>query len=280
MIDNYLQGPYIYVFISIITICVLFYLRYYLKNAKKEQYIVIGNGQTVGKRDEQEDNFSTVENEKGVLAVLADGMGGYTNGRISSSIAVNTFVEDFSSAYSIYPIEDFFRNAARISNRAILDRSKGLRSGTTLVSVIITEGMLYWASIGDSAIALFRNGEFINLNKKHIFESELEQQYISGKISEAQMLNNPMKKRITSYLGAEVLKDIEMCEKPIRLTAGDKVILCSDGVYNSVTELEMENILMERIKPFDAAEEIIEMIRAKNFPKQDNATIIIIEVCH
>ena len=139
--------------------------------------------------------------------------------------------------------------------------------------------MLYCASIGDSAIALFRNGEVINLNKKHIFESELEQQYISGKISEAQMLNNPMKKRITSYLGAEVLKDIEICEKPIKLKRGDKVILCSDGVYNSISEIEMETILMAKLKPYEVAEEIIEMIKAKNFPKQDNATIVILEVC-
>jgi serine/threonine protein phosphatase PrpC len=278
MID-YSQGPYVFVLISILAVCGLFYVRFRLLNAKKENYIVIGNGQTIGKRDEQEDSFSTVENEKGVMAVLADGMGGYTNGKVSSSIAVNTFIEEFSNSYSIFPIEEFFRNVSRLSNRAILDRSKGARSGTTLVSVIVTDEMLYWASIGDSAIALFRNGELINLNKKHIFESELEQQYISGKISEAQMLNNPMKKRITSYLGAEVLKDIEICEKPIKLKHGDKVILCSDGVYNSITEIEMETILMEKIKPYESAEEIIEMVRAKNFPKQDNATIVILEVC-
>ncbi len=276
---EYLQGPYVFVLISLLVVCALFYIRYRLINMKKDNYIVIGNGQTIGKRDEQEDSFSTVENEKGIMAVLADGMGGYTNGKVSSSIAVNTFIDEFSNSYSIYPIEDFFRNVSRISNRAILDKSKGARSGTTLVSVIITDEMLYWASIGDSAIALFRNGEVMNLNKKHIFESELEQQYISGKISEEQMLNNPMKKRITSYLGAEVLKDIEICEKPIKLKRGDKVILCSDGVYNSITEIEMETIMAERIKPYEVAEEIIEMIKAKNFPKQDNATIVILEVC-
>jgi len=276
---EYLQGPYVFVLVSLLAVCILIFIRQRLKNAKKDNYILIGNGQTIGKRDEQEDSFSTVENEKGIMAVLADGMGGYTNGKVSSSIAVNTFADEFSNSYSIYPIEDFFRNVSRISNRAILDRSKGARSGTTLVSVIITDEMLYWASIGDSAIALFRNGEVINLNKKHIFESELEQQYISGKISEAQMLNNPMKKRITSYLGAEVLKDIEICEKPIKLKRGDKVILCSDGVYNSISEIEMETILMAKLKPYEVAEEIIEMIKAKNFPKQDNATIVILEVC-
>ncbi|HOV27081.1 MAG TPA: protein phosphatase 2C domain-containing protein [Pseudobacteroides sp.] len=276
---EYLQGPYIFVLVSLVVVCILIFIRHRLKIWKKDNYIIIGNGQTIGKRDEQEDSFSTVENEKGIMAVLADGMGGYTNGKVSSSIAVNTFIDEFSNSYSIYPIEDFFRNVSRISNRAILDRSKGARSGTTLVSVIIADEMLYWVSIGDSAIALFRNGEVINLNKKHIFESELEQQYISGKISEAQMLNNPMKKRITSYLGAEVLKDIEICEKPIKLKRGDKVILCSDGVYNSISEIEMETILMSKLKPQEVAEEIIEMIKAKNFPKQDNATIIIMEVC-
>jgi serine/threonine protein phosphatase PrpC len=275
MRDYYLE-PYIVVLTSFAVIGILFLIRYLLLH-KKQLKLMVGNAQIIGTRNDQEDSFSTAEDQKGLLAVLADGMGGYSNGKVASNLAVETLIREFSNAESVHPIDKFFLNAANLCNRAVLDKAKGKRMGSTLISVMISDGNLYWASIGDSAIMLFKNGEFINLNKKHVFEAVLEEQYISGRISEEQLLNNPMKKRITSYIGAEVLKDIEMSEKPIKLVPGDKVILCSDGVYNSISEIEMEDVLIKNLKPFEASEEIIDIISRKNYERQDNATIIILQ---
>lgn len=237
---------------------------------------MVGNAQFIGTREEQEDSFGTCENNNYILSVVADGMGGYSNGKLASNIAVNTFMHEFNSALELHPIENFFINTANLANRAVLDKAKGKRMGSTLVSTIVSEGCLYWASIGDSAIIHYKDGELINLNKKHIYKDVLEDKYISGKISEEQLLNDPMKKRIYSYIGAEILKDIETFEKPVRLRAGDKVILCSDGVYNSLPEIEMESILGKSNDPFETAEEIVNAIKAKNYAKQDNATVIVI----
>ena len=275
MRDYYLE-PYIVVLTSFAVIGILFLIRYLLLH-KKQLKLMVGNAQIIGTRNDQEDSFSTAEDQKGLLAVLADGMGGYSNGKVASNLAVETLIREFSNAESVHPIDKFFLNAANLCNRAVLDKAKGKRMGSTLISVMISDGNLYWASIGDSAIMLFKNGEFINLNKKHVFAAVLEEQYISGRISEEQLLNNPMKKRITSYIGAEVLKDIEMSEKPIKLVPGDKVILCSDGVYNSISEIEMEDVLIKNLKPFEASEEIIDIISRKNYERQDNATIIILQ---
>ncbi|NLD47048.1 MAG: serine/threonine-protein phosphatase [Clostridiaceae bacterium] len=239
--------------------------------------MLIGNAQYIGTRQEQEDSFSTAEDKKVTLAVLADGMGGYSNGKLASSLAVDTFIQGFLNAESIYPVDQFLLNNANICNRAVLDKAKGKRMGSTIIAALISQGNLYWASIGDSAIVLFKNGEFINLNKKHIFEAVLEDQYVSGKITEDQLLSNPLKKRVTSYIGAEVLKEIDMNENPIKLRYGDKVLLCSDGVYNSMTEIEMEKILSKKNEPFNIAEEIIDTIRKKNLDKQDNATVVVLE---
>jgi serine/threonine protein phosphatase PrpC len=65
--------------------------------------------------------------------------------------------------------------------------------------------------------------------------------------------------------------------KAIQLRQGDKIILCSDGVYNSINEIELEGALSKKIKPKEAAEEIINIIKGKNSPKQDNATVVILE---
>lgn len=258
-------------------ILLLFCIRYVLKSSSKEQYITIGNEQIIGTREEQEDSFSTIVTEKGTIAVLADGMGGYLKGKVASNIAVNTFINEFSKLGSINNIEKFFIETSKMANKKILEGIKGVKTGTTIAAVIISENYLYWASVGDSAIALFRNGEFINLNKKHIFESLLQEQYLSGRISKEEVLNNPMKKRLTSYIGHDDFKDIEINKQPIELKQGDKIILCSDGIYNSISEFEMEKVLMKNIQPFKASEEIINIINKKNYPKQDNATIIILK---
>lgn len=268
--------PYFVVLFSVLLIMVLLIIRYKLNNVRVFPKVLVGNAQFIGTRDEQEDSFGTCENNNYILSVVADGMGGYSNGKLASSIAVNTFIQEFNSTLEIHPIENFFINAANITNRAVLDKAKGKRMGSTLISTIVSEGCLYWASIGDSAIILYKDGELINLNKKHIYKDVLEDKYISGKISEEQLLNDPMKKRIYSYIGAEILKDVETSEKPVRLRPGDKVILCSDGVYNSLPEIEMESILGKNIDPFETAEEIIDAIKAKNYSKQDNATVIVL----
>lgn len=277
--ENFIyQEPYLVVLILIFAILVLFGIRYLLRNQKKQPRVLIGNAQYIGTRQEQEDSFSTAEDKKVTLAVLADGMGGYSNGKLASSIAVDTFVQGFLNAETmIYPVDKFILNNVNLCNRAVLDKAKGKRMGSTIVVALISHGNLYWASIGDSAIVLFKNGELINLNKKHVFQAVLEEQYVSGKITEDQLLSNPLKKRVTSYIGAEVLKEIDMNENPIKLRHGDKVILCSDGVYNSVSEIEMEKILSKKIEPFNMAEEIIDTIKKKELARQDNATVLVLE---
>jgi serine/threonine protein phosphatase PrpC len=278
MNESFYHGSYLYILISAAILVLLFCIRYVLKGTNKRPKVLVGHTQILGRRKEQEDSYKIVSNEKGVLAVLADGMGGFSNGKLASSTAVKTFADEFTKAPSILPIEKFIAETSRNCNTRVIENSKGENSGTTLVAVVISGGYLYWASIGDSAIVLFRNCEFINLNKKHIFQSVLEEKFIMGEISSEELKNNSYKKRLTSYIGHKGFNDIEISRKALELRKGDKIILCSDGVYNSVTEIEMERVLSKKITPECACNEIIEIIKRKNSPKQDNATIIVLEI--
>jgi len=245
---------------------------------RRKNDVLIGNAQIVGKRLEQEDSFSSMVTENGVIALVADGMGGYENGKLASQIAVDTFISEFQKLEDLSEVNNFFIKTLKLANGKILDAAKGFRMGTTLVSVVIKDKKLYYLSVGDSAIILFRNHQLINLNKKHVFQTVLEEKYVSGEISEGQMRNNPMKKRITSYVGAEVLKYVDISEKPIQLRKGDRVILCTDGVTNSLSELELESVMLKKINPFEMSEMIMAMIKEKNKARQDNATVIILEM--
>lgn len=258
-------------------ILILLLIRYLLISSRKKPEVIIGNAQSIGARSEQEDAFASVINEYGVIAALADGMGGYSNGKMASSLVVNLFVKEFNKKRQIEPVDKFFHETLQLSNKRLLEKAKGKKTGTTLVAVVIFEGYLSWVSVGDSAIALFRNQEFQNLNQKQIFQTVLEKEYLSGHISKEEVLNNPKKKRLTNYVGHENFREIISSKRAIKLQHGDRIILCSDGVYNSITEMEMEKALMKNLPPQKAAEEIIDLIKAKNIKNQDNATIIILE---
>ncbi|WP_409359894.1 MULTISPECIES: PP2C family protein-serine/threonine phosphatase [Aneurinibacillus] len=269
--------PYLIVLAFIISLLLLFYVRRLLLNRDAKPNILIGNGQTIGRREEQDDYFSTATTANGTIAVLADGISGLANGRVASTIAVTTFIQEFLKLNNTKNIPLFFTKASRLSNTEILRNFKGTRGGTTLVAAVISDGYLYWGAVGDSIIMIFRDGEFININQKHILESLLEERYLAGEVTKDDVLDHPMRKRLINYLGYEGFKNIEICKAPIPLHKGDKVILCSDGVYNSVTEIELEKILSKNISPYDAAQEIIEAVEYKRLRNQDNATVIILE---
>ncbi|MFT9818110.1 PP2C family protein-serine/threonine phosphatase [Lysinibacillus sp. NPDC056185] len=270
--------PYIISLIFIVVLVALLIIRNMLAQQNEKNKIEIGNGQTIGRRDEQDDYFSTAETNDGTIAVLADGISGLANGRMASTVAVNTFIEEFKKLSGLNTLEKFFKEAAFASNHMIVENLNGSNGGTTLVAAVIDDnGFLHWGAVGDSVITIFRNGEFKAINQKHIFESVLTERYISGEISQLEVQENPLKKRLINYLGYEGFKNMDIGKSPIPLNRGDKVCLFSDGVYDTLTEVEMEKILSQQATPYDIAQDIIKAVEQKRLKNQDNATIVILE---
>ncbi len=270
--------PYIIALIFIVVLIFLLIIRGILAQKMEKGKIYIGNGQTIGRRDEQDDYFSTAETAHGTMAVLADGISGLANGRMASTIAVTTFIEEFKKLGNLNQLQDFLKKAAMASNHMIVENLNGSNGGTTLVTAIIdNDGYLHWGAVGDSVITIFRNGEFLAINQKHIFESVLTERYIAGEISQLEVQENPLKKRLINYLGYEGFKNLDTGNNPIQLHKGDKVCLFSDGIYDALTEVEMEKILSQQAPPYDLAQNIIKAVEQKRLKNQDNATILILE---
>ncbi|WP_336635236.1 PP2C family protein-serine/threonine phosphatase [Lysinibacillus fusiformis] len=270
--------PYIIALIFIVVLIFLLVIRGILAQKMEKGKIYIGNGQTIGRRDEQDDYFSTAETAHGTMAVLADGISGLANGRMASTIAVTTFIEEFKKLGSLNQLQDFLKKAAMASNHMIVENLNGSNGGTTLVTAIIdNDGYLHWGAVGDSVITIFRNGEFLAINQKHIFESVLTERYIAGEISQLEVQENPLKKRLINYLGYAGFKNLDTGNNPIQLHKGDKVCLFSDGIYDALTEVEMEKILSQQAPPYDLAQNIIKAVEQKRLKNQDNATILILE---
>lgn len=243
---------------------------------EQEQEILIGNAQTIGQRTEQDDYFASTVTRVGTLAVLADGISGVAHGRMASTLAVTMFSREFLKLDDAGDIPGFFHKASLLSNRAITEQLAGAIGGTTLISVVISNHRLHWGAVGDSLILLFREGEFLHINAKDTFESVLESRYLAGEIGREEVSGNPMKNQLTNYLGYAGFKSMEIGE-PIPLEPGDIVVLCSDGIYDALTEVEMEQILMKGMPPQDTAEEMIACVERKSYKHQDNATVLILK---
>lgn len=239
--------------------------------------LLIGNAQTIGRRQEQDDYFSSLVTSIGTMAVIGDGISGLKHGRMASTLAVTVFGKEFLKLDDPRDIIDYFHHAAWMSNRGILEQLGGAHGGTTLVVAVVSANRLHYAAVGDSMILLFRDGEFMALNSRHTLETVLEAKYLSGEITREEVTNNPQRNQLINYLGYEGFKSMEIGD-PIAVLPDDIIILCSDGVYDALTEVDMEQILMKKLSPQESAEQMIECVERKSYKHQDNATVIIMQV--
>lgn len=243
----------------------------------KKKTILIGNSQKKGKRNIQEDSFSTFETDNGLIAIVADGMGGLEYGKVASQTAVKMLTEEYTKEYELYDIQRFLINSAYKANDKILDMANGRKIGTTLIATVIKDNAFHWVSVGDSRIYLHRKNKLIKLNKEHTYKEELNKLYEKGEITKKEIQSHPQKEFLTSYIGYENFHELDYSKSPIYLGKGDKVILMSDGIYKSIDEEDINNILSKRCCPDTKCQLITEKIENKNLSHQDNMTVIIVE---
>ena len=250
----------------------------------KRGTIIIRTMQNIGSREEQQDSFGIFrkrENEecvnKGILAIVADGMGGLANGSEVSGIVVesaryffkNTEFEEEKSASlteMVYHINEDVLNYLRQS-------TNGEASGSTLVAAYICNRKLYFVSVGDSRIYLYRNGGLIQLNREHIQLRTLYSMREEG-ISYQEIMEDRQKGALTSYIGIPYLEDVDYNIEPIYLAQGDKVLLMSDGIFGTLTDEEMKQICRQGI---EIARNLEQSVLMKGKMTQDNMTAVVLE---
>lgn len=251
------------------------------KAGKVKRYPVasvdIGMAQFIGTREKQDDSFGVHTNGNGTFAIVADGIGGFMDGDVASRIAVDTFIENFKMGNVGNNINFFFNSSAITANERIRKQFGDKMCGTTVVAAIVADRKLYYTSIGDSIISVFRNGRLIPVNTKHNVESYLEELYMSGKITREQALGSNKNRRLMNYVGHDGFVNPEEMDKPVNLRVGDKVLLYSDGV-ELLSQIEMEDILSRKGNAQQKAEIIMNTIVYKNAKSKDNSTVVILDI--
>lgn len=251
--------------------------------------ILPGNAQHRGDRAQQQDSFGfsdllnpTLLARQGALAVLADGMGGHALGREASRIAVKTFLDGYPHSAPDEPIPTTLRRLMQNANTAvrILAAAEGEldNTGTTLAAAVIHQQCLHWVSVGDSRIYLYHAGQLTLLTVDHIYARELDREVAAGRLEATAAAAHPDRDALTSFLGVPELDMIDCNIQPVPLHPGDRVVLCSDGVYRALDEAEMREELARCLEPQAAAEALVNRVLARQIPRQDNLTVAILAV--
>ncbi len=167
-------------------------------------------------------------------------------------------------------------NEANTRVNAELGAEKLGKCGSTLTAVCIKDQKLYWISVGDSHIYAYRDGTLMRLNQEHNYGAELDARAERGEISAEEALADPQRAALTSYIGIGTLELIDHNENPIALRSGDRILLASDGVFGTVEEARIEELMR---KPLKQSCMLLERaILDEEKKNQDNYTCVILEV--
>lgn len=238
----------------------------------------ISAGTDVGKvRDNNQDYYLLGNLPDGVWAVVCDGMGGHAGGNVASKIASEKIKYMITSNYrndmSVSSVRNMLETAIASANIDVFDMAeqtpnlKGM--GTTVVAAVIRPSGSVVAHVGDSRCYHISDGEIRQITKDHSMVQELLD---TGAITKEEALVHPRRNIITRALGLFEYEKIDFTE-PI-LKAGDKLLICSDGLTNHVSDDEILNLVTTR--PMNSiAEELIDL--ANKNGGSDNITVVLLE---
>ncbi len=243
-----------------------------------------------GCRDYQEDALATdfpLGAEFG-YAVLSDGMGGHAAGDVASKIVVTEVFSELkfqSSDGSGFAenVCEILKNAAVSANECMAAHTSTnpdtAGMGATLVAPVFIRDHLFWISIGDSPLYLFRNGKLRQLNEDHSLGPHIDYMVRAGMMAEDIGRNHPDRNALTSVLIGEPIERIDCPDAPFQLRDNDILIVASDGLQflsnHQISDIVSEN---HEADSTTIADLLLDELGALEDPEQDNVCFSVIKV--
>ena len=226
-----------------------------------------------GGREKNEDRMGYCYTRESGLFVLADGMGGHPEGEVAAQLTLQTIsalyqkearpvvkdVADFLSASLMAAHHQIIRYA---SEKGMLDTPR-----TTLVAAVVQGTSATWVHCGDSRLYLVRDGELVTRTRDH---SYLEKQNGVG------MRTDRINRNILFTCLGSPTKPVFDVTGPVTLQQGDKILLCSDGLWGSLSDLEILTRLSTQ-PVSEAVPDLVEAALRKGGEHGDNVTVIALE---
>lgn len=249
----------------------------------------IGKLTDIGQRREQnEDSLyafdSFIQTNDGIdsfgLFIVADGTGGHVGGEIASALAVRTvashILEHIYLAYfrqgqppDLQQLIGHINEAILLANTLVIDTVE--KAGSTLTMAILIGRELYLAHVGDSRAYIHTTGYLKQLTKDHSLKAKMIE---TGQITAEEARNAPIPNIIYNAVGQEVDPDVAFYSRT--LGPDDTLLLCSDGLWEMVSDEEMVQIIDEAATPNEAARKLI--VTANEHGGTDNITAILVRL--
>ncbi len=225
---------------------------------EKGRGIEIGTSSILGTRKNQEDTVFGYAKDTEAVAVVCDGMGGLAGGELASKAAAESLADAWFCRKDVRDIPEFFwEEALRADEKVFLqenEKGERIHAGTTIVAAIIREGELYWLSVGDSKIYIVRGEEILSVCREHNYRLTLDEQLAQGKLTPEEYAAEEYRaEALISYLGMGNVSLMDINRQPFFLQEGDIVLLSSDGLYRSLSEEEIRDILKRHEADMQAA---------------------------
>ncbi|HEX2177925.1 MAG TPA: Stp1/IreP family PP2C-type Ser/Thr phosphatase [Actinomycetota bacterium] len=201
------------------------------------------------------------------LFAVADGMGGHASGDVASALAVRVLEEELRKSDSI---SDAVHNA----NRAIFQKAANdpdlTGMGTTLTAMWADDSSAQIAHVGDSRAYLLRDGQLSRLTQDHTVVNRLVQQ---GRIMPEDADRHPQRSYLERALGVD--PEVEVDVHVLDMAPGDRVLLCSDGLFGMIDDDLIQSVLEQESSPQRAAERLCE--EAVHAGGNDNVTTVVVD---
>lgn len=228
-----------------------------------------------GGREKNEDRHGYCYTKSSSLFMLADGMGGHPDGEVAAQIALQTVTALYQKEASptVKDVAAFFNLAILTAHRQILRYAaeKGLLDTprTTFVAALMQDGAISWVHCGDSRLYFVREGELLARTRDHSYLEQAGNDLV--KVAALGMNRNVL----FTCLGSPVRPVFDVTG-PVGLKQGDRVLLCSDGLWGSVPDTDIIYELSQK-RLNDAAPDLVEMALRKGGSHSDNVTVIAVE---
>lgn len=234
---------------------------------------------SLGGRSEQQDFAGVFLDENMFVAVVCDGMGGGDSGKLASEIAVRTVHKMVSEYSGAEEKSEFLLNILKETNRTVFERLNGV-GGSTIVLSLIQDGYLFWASAGDSRLYIIRAGEMLQVTRDHNYRLRLNELLSRDKITSQKFEKEIIRgDALISFIGIDDLSLFDLTENGFALLPGDKMLLTTDGFFNTVPHERIADILNSDASLSEQADNLLsELNQRVKIDCQDNSTFIIIYI--
>lgn len=216
-----------------------------------------------------------------VLAVVCDGMGGMANGGQASATAIQMIKDTFEQIQEDREVNvpNFLISGIKTIDKTIHEFPKegGRGSGTTIVAVLVEEDHLYWASVGDSRIYIFRGDMLTQVTRDHNYMLQLQSLVEQGQITQEEADTNRQREALISFLGIGNVSLMDVNMDPFTLQSGDIILLTSDGMTKVLSTEQIKDILSENSSVEDKAKKLVETAVEQNLRSQDNTTVALLQ---